>query len=148
MNEKNWYELNYPDEIDSPALLIYKDRVAQNIQKGIGENSFSMAGIFSIEEFIALISMAPLVISVNTGTVHIAAATQTPVIVLYALTNPQHTPWEVSSKVLFYSVNENLRSKNEIVRYVTEQIMDKNVELPNPFQILEETEKLLKMQEA
>jgi ADP-heptose:LPS heptosyltransferase len=92
--------------------------------------------------------MAPLVISVNTGTVHIAAATQTPVIVLYALTNPQHTPWEVSSKVLFYSVNENLRSKNEIVRYVTEQIMDKNVQLPNPFQILEETEKLLKMQEA
>jgi len=32
MNEKNWYELSYPDEIDSPALLIYKDRVAQNIQ--------------------------------------------------------------------------------------------------------------------
>jgi lipopolysaccharide heptosyltransferase II len=122
--------------------------VAENIQKGIGDNSFSMAGIFSIEEFIALISMAPLVISVNTGTVHIAAATQTPVIVLYALTNPQHTPWEVSSKVLFYSVKENLRSKNEIVRYVTEQIMDKNVELPNPFQILQETEKLLKMQEV
>lgn len=32
MNEKNWYELNDPDEIDSPALLIYKDRVAENIQ--------------------------------------------------------------------------------------------------------------------
>ncbi|MGN6533200.1 MAG: D-TA family PLP-dependent enzyme [Ginsengibacter sp.] len=32
MNEKNWYKLNDPDEIDSPALLIYKDRVAQNIQ--------------------------------------------------------------------------------------------------------------------
>ncbi len=32
MNEKNWYELKDPDEIDSPALLIYKDRVAQNIQ--------------------------------------------------------------------------------------------------------------------
>lgn len=27
-----WYELNHPEEIDSPALLIYKDRVASNIQ--------------------------------------------------------------------------------------------------------------------
>ncbi len=122
--------------------------IAENIQKGVGENSFSLAGIFSIEEFIALISMAPLVISVNTGTVHIAAATQTPVIVLYALTNPQHTPWQVASKVLFYSVNENLRSKNEIIHYVTEQIMDKNLELPNPFQILQEAEKLLKTEEV
>lgn len=32
MNKKNWYELNDPDEIDSPALLIYKDHVVQNIQ--------------------------------------------------------------------------------------------------------------------
>jgi D-serine deaminase-like pyridoxal phosphate-dependent protein len=32
MSDKNWYELNHPDEIDSPALLIYKDRVAFNIK--------------------------------------------------------------------------------------------------------------------
>lgn len=32
MNEKEWYELNDPQEIDSPTLLVYKDRVAQNIQ--------------------------------------------------------------------------------------------------------------------
>ena len=32
MNEKKWYELNDPEEVDSPALLIYKDRVTQNIQ--------------------------------------------------------------------------------------------------------------------
>ena len=32
MIEKNWYELNDQDQIDSPALLIYKDRVAANIQ--------------------------------------------------------------------------------------------------------------------
>ena len=36
MNEKNWYELNDPDEIDSPSLLIYKNRVSQNIQTMIG----------------------------------------------------------------------------------------------------------------
>ncbi|HSV10449.1 MAG TPA: glycosyltransferase family 9 protein [Hanamia sp.] len=125
-----------------------EEELADNIQKGIGKNSFSLAGIFSVEEFIAIISMAPLVISVNTGTVHIAAATQTPVIVLYALTNPQHTPWQVSSKVLFYSVKENLRSKNEIVNYVTEQLMEKNLLAPDPFQVLKDAEKLLKMEEV
>ena len=32
MNENLWYPLNDPEKIDSPALLIYKDRVAANIQ--------------------------------------------------------------------------------------------------------------------
>ena len=32
MPEKKWYELNNPEEIDSPALLVYKKRVASNIQ--------------------------------------------------------------------------------------------------------------------
>jgi len=32
MKEQTWYELNHPEEIDSPALLIYKDRVASNIK--------------------------------------------------------------------------------------------------------------------
>jgi D-serine deaminase-like pyridoxal phosphate-dependent protein len=33
--EKSWFTVNEPDEIDSPALLIYKDRVKSNIQKMI-----------------------------------------------------------------------------------------------------------------
>jgi D-serine deaminase-like pyridoxal phosphate-dependent protein len=32
MNENLWYPLNDPEKIDSPALLIYRDRVAANIQ--------------------------------------------------------------------------------------------------------------------
>jgi ADP-heptose:LPS heptosyltransferase len=36
----------------------------------------------------------------NTGPVHLAAAVGTPVVDLYALTNPQHTPWAVPSVVL------------------------------------------------
>ncbi|MEO9069504.1 MAG: D-TA family PLP-dependent enzyme [Ginsengibacter sp.] len=30
--KEQWYQLNNPEEIDSPALLIYKDRVASNIR--------------------------------------------------------------------------------------------------------------------
>jgi ADP-heptose:LPS heptosyltransferase len=40
----------------------------------------------------------------NSGPAHIAAALDTPVVVLYALTNPQHTPWQVASRVLNHDV--------------------------------------------
>lgn len=120
-----------------------EDELCKKIEKGIGNSCFSLAGLLSIEEFIALISASPLVISVNTGTVHIAAATQTPVIVLYALTNPQHTPWKVASAVLYFAVKDELRSKNEVVNYVYQQVMDKTKELPSPGLILEKAAKLL-----
>lgn len=32
MKNKDWFELNHPDEIDSPALMVYKDRIEFNIQ--------------------------------------------------------------------------------------------------------------------
>lgn len=118
--------------------------LCKQISEQIGESAFCLAGLLSIEEFIALISEAPLVVSVNTGTVHIAAATQTPVIVLYALTNPQHTPWEVPSKTLYFSVHEDLRSKNEIVNYVTQKVMNKETPYPAPEQIFKEAKILLK----
>lgn len=40
----------------------------------------------------------------NSGPAHIAAAVGTPVVDLYALTNPQHTPWMVPSRVLNHDV--------------------------------------------
>lgn len=32
MKDQEWYQLNNPEEIDSPALLIYKDNIAANIE--------------------------------------------------------------------------------------------------------------------
>ena len=57
-----------------------------------------------LAEFAALVEAAPLLISNNSGPVHIAAAVGTPVVDLYALTNPQHTPWAVPHRVLFHDV--------------------------------------------
>ncbi len=54
--------------------------------------------------WLALLSFAPLLISNNTGPVHIAAALDTPVVDLYALTNPQHTPWNTSHRTLYRDV--------------------------------------------
>lgn len=110
--------------------------LADEIKKEIGINTFSIAGLLNIEEFIAIISETSVAISVNTATVHIAAATNTPVVVLYALTNPQHTPWKVRSQILPFHVKEELQSKNEVVNYVTQKLSYKKISFPSPEDIL------------
>lgn len=63
-----------------------------------------MAGRLSLGQMGALLAAADLLVSNNSGPVHMAAALGTPVVDLYALTNPQHTPWMVPSRVLFKDV--------------------------------------------
>ncbi len=87
------------------------------IAEGIGENAFVLAGMLSLGQFMATVSHAAVVVSVNTSAIHIAAATSRPVVVLYACTNPQHTPWKTPAEVLYFPVPEHLQSKNEVVRY-------------------------------
>lgn len=65
----------------------------------------SLAGRLSLGQLGALIALAPLLISNNTGPAHIAAAVGTAIVDLYALTNPQHTPWQVPNRVLFHDVS-------------------------------------------
>lgn len=74
------------------------------IQDAMEAPSISLAGHLDLAELAALIDAAPLLLSNNTGPVHIAAAVGTPVVDLYALTNPQHTPWQVPSRVLSQDV--------------------------------------------
>ena len=64
----------------------------------------SLAGQLTLGELGALIADAALVVCNNSGPAHLAAAAGTPVVVLYALTNPQHTPWKVPCRVLNHSV--------------------------------------------
>jgi ADP-heptose:LPS heptosyltransferase len=66
--------------------------------------SHSLQGRLRLAELAALLARAPLLIANNTGPVHVAAAVGTPAVDLYALTNPQHTPWGVPSRVLFHDV--------------------------------------------
>ncbi|WP_408096186.1 lipopolysaccharide heptosyltransferase II [Peredibacter sp. HCB2-198] len=77
----------------------------EQIQSQMKHDSISFAGKLSLEEMIALIQKTPLIISNNSGPVHMAAALGIPVLVLYALTNPQHTPWMVPHHVLFKDVD-------------------------------------------
>jgi lipopolysaccharide heptosyltransferase II len=68
------------------------------------ERSCSLAGRLSLGELGALIERAQLLLTNNSGPAHLAAALGTPVVDLYALTNPQHTPWQVPARVLSHEV--------------------------------------------
>jgi lipopolysaccharide heptosyltransferase II len=118
-------------------------KLTDDLQVATGAQSFSIAGLLSLPEFVQLIDHAPLVISVNTGTIHLAAAVNTPLVVLYALTNPQHFPWKASGKVLTFDVEENLKSKNEVIRFVNECYFSEQVKTVEPAEILEAASTIL-----
>lgn len=99
--------------------------------------SISLVGQTNVGELAALLDCAPLLISNNSGPVHLACAVGTPVVDLYALTNPQHTPWGVPYRVLnhdvpckycFHSICPEVH--HNCLRLVTpEQVVSATVEL-------------------
>lgn len=91
--------------------------LADDIAGKAGEGVFSLAGQLDLDTYVAMLARASLLISNNTGPVHIAAAVGTPVVVLYAATNPQHTPWRVPNRVLTFDIPESEVSRNVIVRH-------------------------------
>ena len=121
--------------------------LTDHLQQQIGEGSFSAGGLFNVDELITLINKSSLLLSVNTGTVHIAAAVGTPVVVLYALTNPQHTPWKVPCRVLPFTVDKKLHSKNQVIDYVNRLYYREQIDLPGAADIVEAVNDLLAMPE-
>ena len=117
--------------------------LTERLATATGAMAFSLAGKLSLEEFMLLIEDAPLVISVNTGTIHLCAALGTPQIVLYALTNPQHLPWRAKGCVLTYEIPKEQRSKNEVVRFVHEQMQQQNAPVVMPEDILKAVREIL-----
>lgn len=78
--------------------------LAHTISQASLANAINLAGALSLGEFAALIEAASVLVSNNSSPVHIAAAMGTPVVDLYALTNPQHTPWRVPHRLLYHDV--------------------------------------------
>ncbi len=74
--------------------------LVDEVREEMDAPSECLAGELNLGEMAALLAAAPLLIANNTGPVHLAAAVGTPVVDLYALTNPQHTPWMVPCRVL------------------------------------------------
>ncbi|MFL5737809.1 MAG: glycosyltransferase family 9 protein [Actinomycetota bacterium] len=74
--------------------------LVESIRRGMRAPSRSLAGKLGLPELAAVLRRAHVLIGNNSGPAHVAAAVGTPVVDLYALTNPQHTPWGVPNRVL------------------------------------------------
>jgi len=83
------------------------ERVRGCVQEPNRDRVLGMAGTLPFDEFCALIERADLTITNNTGTMHVSAAVKTPVVALFALTNPpeQWGPWRVPHRQLYHEVS-------------------------------------------
>jgi ADP-heptose:LPS heptosyltransferase len=82
------------------------ERIMAELRPDTLDHVMPVAGRLSFAELCALIEGAELVLTNNTGPMHIAAALKTPVVVLFALTNPpeQWGPWRVAHRMLYHDV--------------------------------------------
>ena len=69
-----------------------------------GTAALVLADALPLGELGALIAQSAVLVANNSGPAHLAAALGTPVVSLYALTNPQHAPWGVPVRVLHQDV--------------------------------------------
>lgn len=76
----------------------------EQIRKALPVPSHSLAGQIDLATLAGVIERARLLVANNSGPVHLAAALGTPVVDLYALTNPQHAPWLVPHRLLTHDV--------------------------------------------
>jgi lipopolysaccharide heptosyltransferase II len=81
-----------------------EEALVAGVQGLMAQPSRSLVGRLDLAGLGALIAEADVLLTNNTGPAHVAAALGTPVVDLYALTNPQHTPWLVQSRVLYHDV--------------------------------------------
>ena len=83
------------------------DRVLESVKPMSRESTLGLSGVLSFQELCGLIEAADMTITNNTGPMHVAAAVKTPVIALFALTNPpeQWGPWHVLHRQLYHDVS-------------------------------------------
>ena len=88
---------------DEHALVA---RICDRLDAAARTSVLSVAGMLPFPAFCALVEAADLVITNNTGPMHVAAAVKTPVVALFALTNPpeQWGPWRVPHRQLYHDV--------------------------------------------
>lgn len=114
------------------------ERIVDRLQRSTRRSVHPMAGELAFPGLCALIERADVMITNNTGPMHIAAAVKTPVVALFALTNPpeQWGPWRVPHRLLFHDVPCRLcysrvcPYNQECLRLVTpRQVVDAAAEL-------------------
>lgn len=98
------------EALDLPLVLVLAGSLADaplvaSIRRACGGvPTHALAGGLTLGELGAALQLAAVAVTSHGAPAHIAAAVGTPLVDLYALTHPQHTPWKVRSRVLFQDV--------------------------------------------
>jgi ADP-heptose:LPS heptosyltransferase len=120
-----------------------ESRSIEELRTNTRHHVYNTAGILSLDEFITLVKQAPLLVSVNTSAVHIAAAMGTPQVVLYALSNPQHLPWKAKGKLFLFDIPTDMRSHNEILQYTHKHVHPQDLHMIMPVDIVDACRNIL-----
>lgn len=99
-----------------PVLVVGGEadrRTVDALHAAAGVELETWVAALSSGELAALLERADVVIANNSGPAHLAAALGTPLVSLYAMTNPQHTPWMVQHDVLQHDVPCRWCSRSE-----------------------------------
>ena len=121
-----------------------KDRIfTKGLSKEIGTGTINLAGKTDLKALAMIIKHAKCMISINTGPMHLAVALKTPLIALYAQSNPQHKPFKTRHGVLEYSVPKQFKSTNQIICFVNEAYYEKFICYPSPEQVMVELHNLI-----
>jgi ADP-heptose:LPS heptosyltransferase len=78
--------------------------LVREIQAGLSTPAPRIEDLPDLATLAAVLQKAAVFLGNNSGPAHLAAAVGTPVVDLYALTNPQHAPWGVPHRLLFHDV--------------------------------------------
>jgi len=106
-------------------------RIVSKLRKDSRHAIHTFVGTLPFPALCALIEVADLTITNNTGPMHISAAVKTPVVALFALTNPpeQWGPWQVPHRLLNVDVpcricySRVCPYKHECLRLVTPEMV-------------------------
>ena len=106
-------------------------RIVSKLRKDSRQAVHTFVGTLPFPALCALIEVADLTITNNTGPMHISAAVKTPVVALFALTNPpeQWGPWQVPHRLLNVDVpcricySRVCPYKHECLRLVTPEMV-------------------------
>ena len=81
-------------DLDAPIVIMgaaQEHALCEEIAQGIGCRVHNLAGVTSLQEFAAILSLCRGAIANDSGGMHLAAATGTPLVALFGLTSPEKT---------------------------------------------------------
>ena len=97
--------------------------LVETVRNATRQPSRALSGL-TLAEFGAVVAEADLLVSNESGPAHIAAALGTPVVDVYALGNPQYSPWQVRSRVLCDVYDEARRVAPEKVAEAARALLE------------------------